>query len=121
MSLPYLSNANLPFSSTLLNINGVNYRALSWNPKKNSRKIRRDDINGDQAEFEIRKEPATWSGTLQKPLTTTAVPTQGLTFVDPDDANTTFVITSVTPVKPLGEFHTIDIDTEEVMTASANP
>jgi len=121
MSLPYLSNANLPFGSTLLNIANVSYRALSWNPKLNSRKIRRDDVNGDQAEFEIRREPATWSGTLQKPLSSTAVPNQGDTFANPDNANMTFVITSLTPVKPLGEFHTIDIDSEEVMTAAANP
>lgn len=117
MSLPYVSTANLPFGATTLNIAGTTYRALNWNPKKNSRKIRRDDVNGDQAEFEIRKEPATWSGTLQKALTSTAVPAMGGTFTDPDDNAVTFVITGVTPAKPLGEFHVIDVDAEEVMTA----
>lgn len=121
MALPYLSSANLPLGSTLLTINSLSYRALNWNPKRNSRKIRRDDVNGDQAEFEIRKEPGTWSGTLQKPLTTTVIPVQGQTFENPDVEDEIWVITSVTPVKPMGEFHTIDIDAEEVMTAATNP
>jgi hypothetical protein len=113
-NLPYHSSsaeaASSPFGGVTLTINAIAYRAMNWAPKRNSRKIRRNDGNGDQVEFQIRPEPTTQSGlTLQLALASTAVPSMGQEFtVD----SLVYVITNVDPKKPEGEFWTVDIDYE---------
>lgn len=111
-NLPYHSStteaASSPFGGISVTIATVAYRALNWNPQKSSREIRRNDSNGDEADFMLRAEPTRQSGlTLQLALASTAVPSMGAEFtVD----TLTYVVTSVGQKKPEGEFWTVDID-----------
>lgn len=113
-NLPYYSSsgvaASAPFGGLTLTIDSITYRALNWKPEKNSRKIRRNDTSGDQADFTLRPEPTTQSGlTLQMALASTAVPSLGEEFtVD----TLVYVITKVGAAKPEGEYWTVDIDYE---------
>lgn len=111
-NLPYHSSsavaASSPFGGVTLTINSVSYRALNWNPQKNTREIRRNDVNGDEADFMLRPEPTTQSGlTLQLALASTAVPTLGQEFTHD---TLTYVITKVAPAKQEGEYWTVEID-----------
>ena len=113
-NLPYHSSAaegsSSPFGGKTLTIGSSTYRALNWKPEKNTRKIRRNDTNGDQAEFQIRAEPTTQSGlTLQLALASTTVPSLGAEFTD---NSLTYVITKVGEAHSEGEFWTVDIDYE---------
>jgi hypothetical protein len=111
-NLPYHSSsataAASPFGGITVTINAVDYRALNWNPQKNTREIRRNAVTGDEAEFMLRAEPTTQSGlTLQLALSSTAAPALGAEFtVD----TLVYVITKVSPLKQEGEFWTVDID-----------
>jgi hypothetical protein len=113
-NLPYYSSsgvaASSPFGGITLTIATITYRALNWKPEKNTRKIRRNDVNGDQADFILRAEPTTQSGlTLQMALATTAVPLLGAEFtVD----TRIYVITKVGAAQPEGEYWSVDIDYE---------
>lgn len=113
-NLPYYSSsataAASPFGGKTITINAVTYRALNWKPEKQTRKIRRNDANGDQAEFVLRGEPTTQSGlTLQLALSSTAVPSLGAEFtVD----TLVYVVTKVGAAQPEGEFWFVDIDYE---------
>lgn len=109
-NLPYSSTPTLAFGGIVVTINSVTYVARNWAPKKSSRKIRRDDENGDQAAFMLRGEPTAQSGlTLQMALSSTAVPSMGAEFtVD----TLVYVVTGVEPAKPQGEFWTTSIDYE---------
>jgi len=114
-NLPYNNSAavasSTPFGGVTLTIAAATYRALNWKPEKNTRKIRRNDTNGDQAEFMLRAEPTTQTGlTLQRALASTAVPKLAAEFTGPDSA--TYVITKVGEGKQEGEFWTVDIDYE---------
>lgn len=111
-NLPYHSSSAVaaasPFGGVTLTINSITYRALNWNPQKNTREIRRNNTDGDQAEFMLRAEPTTQSGlTLQLALSSTAVPTLGQEFTQD---TLVYVITKVSPTKQEGEFWTVDID-----------
>lgn len=111
-NLPYYSSSGTaaasPFGGITLTINSVTYRALNWAPQKSTREIRRNDANGDEAEFQLRGEPTTQSGLmLQLALSSTAVPAMGQEFtVD----SLVYVITRVSAKKPEGEFWTVEID-----------
>lgn len=111
-NLPYYSSSGTaaasPFGGLTLTINSVSYRAMNWNPQKSTREIRRNDANGDEAEFQLRGEPTTQSGLkLQLALSSTAVPAMGQEFtVD----SLVYVVTKAAPAKPEGEFWTVDID-----------
>lgn len=113
-NIPYHSSstegAASPFGGITVTINSVTYRATNWKPEKNTRKTRRNDANGDQAEFILRAEPTTQSGlTLQLALSSTAVPSLGAEFtVD----SLVYVVTKAGQAKPEGEFWTVDIDYE---------
>lgn len=110
-NLPYSSTPTLPFGGRTVSITSVTYVARNWKPEKSTRKIRRDDENGDQAAFMLRGEPTAQSGlTLQVPLSTTTVPLLGATF---SADSRTWVITRVGKAEPQGEFHTVDIDIED--------
>lgn len=114
-NLPYYSSsatsASSPFggiSVTIPTSSGATFRALNWKPEKNTREIRRNDSNGDEADFQLRAEPSTQSGlTLQVPLASTTLPKLGDEFVVD---TLTYVVTRVAPAKPEGEFWTVDID-----------
>lgn len=113
-NLPYHSSsavaASSPFGGVTLTIAAVTYRALNWNPQKNTRKIRRNNTDGDQADFLLRPEPTTQSGlTLQLALASTALPTLGQEFTQD---TLTYVITKVAPAKQEGEYWTVEIDYE---------
>lgn len=106
MALPYSSTANLPFGSPTLTIGSVSYRTNGLTLPKPTREIRRDDTNGDRAEFQIRAEPITGSVTLQLALSTTSIPTGGATFTGGGIA---LVVTDVSKVEPQGDFWTVEI------------
>jgi len=106
MSLPYSNVASLPIGSITVTIGAAAYRAVNWNYALNSREIRRNNNLGDRAEFQLRSEPTTGTVTFQLATTSTAVPGQGVVFTADGIG---FVITTVTPNKPEGEFHTVDI------------
>jgi hypothetical protein len=109
-NLPYSSTGSLPFGGKTVTINAVAYIARNWKPEKKTRKIRRDDVNGDQDAFMLRVEPTSQSGlTLQLASGSTAVPTMGLEFtVD----TLVYVVTEVGKAEPQGEFHVVDISYE---------
>lgn len=114
-NLPYNNTAavaaSTPFGGVSITIGANTYRALNWKPKKNSRKIRRNDTNGDQAEFMIRAEPTTQSGlNLQRALASTGVPAMGAEFTGPDGL--TYLVTGTEEGKQEGEYWMIDIDYE---------
>lgn len=111
-NLPYHSSsataASSPFGGVTLTINAITYRALNWGPEKSTREIRRNDGNGDEAEFMLRGEPTTQSGlTLQLALASTAVPAMGQEFTHD---TLVYVITKASQKKQEGEFWTVDID-----------
>lgn len=109
-NIPYSTTASLPFGGKVITINSVAYIARNWKPEKKTRKIRRDDENGDQDDFMLRAEPTGQSGlTLQLALASTVVPAMGQEFtVDTLD----YVVTEVGKAEPQGEFHTVDISYE---------
>lgn len=109
-----------PFGGFTLIIGGVAYRSPNFKPEATSRKIRRNDTNGDQAEVMRRAEPRAQSGlTLQLATALTPPPSQFDDFTDPSDGFTQFVITKVGVSYPEGEFWFCDIDIEsDVATGS---
>ena len=114
-NVPYNNTAAVaaatPFGGVVLTIGATTYRALNWKPEKQTRKIRRNDVNGDQAEFMLRAEPTTQSGlNLQMALSTTPIPALGAEFAGPDSL--TYVITKAGPGRQEGEFWMTDIDYE---------
>ena len=106
MSLPYSNTANQPFGGIVITIGGIARRALNFAPNLNTREIRRNDVNGDRAEFQLREEPVNATVTLQENLSTSTPPAMGATFAV-DGRN--YVVTSVTKAKPEGDFWTIDV------------
>lgn len=106
MSLPYSSTANLPFGSPTLTIGGVTYRTQGFTLPRPTREIRRDDTNGDRAEFQVRAEPITGTATLQLATSATSIPTGGATFTGGGAA---LVVTDVSKVEPQGDFWTVEI------------
>lgn len=109
-NLPYSSTPTLPFGGKTITITTVTYVARNWNPSRTSRKIRRDDENGDQAAFQLRAEPTSQSGlVLQVPLSNTVLPLMGAGFTV-DSVN--YVVTGVSPSYPQGEFWLVNIDYE---------
>lgn len=109
-NLPYSSVASLPFGGKTVTINAVAYVARNWKPEKKTRKLRRDDTNGDQEAFMLRAEPTSQSGlTLQLATGTTAVPAMGQEFTV--DA-LVYVVTDAGKSEPQGEFHIVDISYE---------
>lgn len=106
MALPYSNVSNLPIGSIVITIGSTAYRAVNWSYSENSREIRRNGITGDRAEFQLRKEPTTGTVTLQLASTATPIPINGAVFTAEGIG---FVINTVTPSKPEGEFHTVDI------------
>lgn len=109
-NLPYSSTASLPFGGKTITINSVAYIARNWKPEKKTRKLRRDDEDGDQQAFMLRAEPTSQSGlTLQLATSSTATPSMGQEFtVDTID----YVVTEVGKAENQGEFHTVDISYE---------
>ncbi len=121
MAIPYHSSsgvaASSPFGGITVTIDSIAYRAVNWKPEKQTRKIRRNNGDGDQAEFQLRAEPTTQSGlTLQLALASTAVPEMGEEFtVD----TVVYVVGKVGVAKPEGEFWTVDIDYESKVLPTA--
>lgn len=118
-NLPYSSVSNQAFGGVVLTINSVPYVGRNWSPQKNTRKIRRDDENGDQAAFMLRAEPTSQSGlTLQLANANVAIPALGTVFSGPSAsniaANVNYVITRAEHSKPQGEFHLASVDYESV-------
>lgn len=110
MALPYSSSANQPFGSRTITVGGVSYRTQNWNPTIATRRIRRNNTDGDQAEFQIRREPADNSVTLQLATSTTSVPVGGVTFaVDAVD----YVVTDVQRNQPEGDYWTVEMQFTE--------
>jgi hypothetical protein len=116
MPLPYSSSAGLPFGGITPTINGTTFVARNWAPARSSRKIRRDDENGDQAAFQLRVEPTSQSGlVLQVPLANSALPLMGNTFTV---SNVNYVVTAVSPQYSQGEFWLVNIDYDSVALPS---
>jgi len=111
MALPYASSANQPFGSRTITIGGVTYRVQNWNPTVATRRIRRNNTDGDQSEFQIRREPADNSATLQLATSATTRPVGGTTFAV---GAVTYVVMDVQVNEPEGEYHTVEMQyTEE--------
>lgn len=102
-----------PFGGFTLIIGETAYRATNFKPEATTRKIRRNDSLGDQAEVMRRAEPKSQSGlTLQLATALTPAPTLFEEFTDPSDGFTVFVVTKVGVSYPEGEFWFCDIDIE---------
>ena len=103
----YESTANLPIGSRTLNVNSVNYVVEGdFAQVYGSPELRRYDINGDQADLQIRTEAGTLTVTLQRPNTSTTRPLLGQ-IANINSAN--WVVVSVTPHEPMGEYNTFEI------------
>ena len=108
MALPYTTSD--AFGSPTLSIGSVSYRSNGLTLPKPTREIRRDDTNGDRAEFQVRAEPISGSVTLQLATSATTLPVGGATFTAPFGSTTvTLVVTDVSPARPQGDFWTVDI------------
>jgi len=111
-NLPYHSSsataASSPFGGITVTIAAVDYRAMNWNPQKETREIPRNDVNGDEAEFMLRAMPTRQSGLrLQSALASTAVPTLGTEFTV---TALVYVITKVGQPKEEGDWWAIELD-----------
>jgi hypothetical protein len=90
-----------------MNVNSVQYVVEGdFAPVYPTRELRRNDQNGDQSALQIRTEPATLTVTLQRPTTANSRPKLG-EIANVDSVN--WVVTSVTPHEPMGEYHTFEI------------
>lgn len=102
--------AAAPFGGRTVVINGIPWRATNWAPELNTRKIRRNNTKGDQAEVMHRSEPTTQSGlVLQIPLALTEPPKPTGTFVVDGE---TYVITKSVKAEPEGDWWTATLDYE---------
>ena len=92
MALPSATPANFPFGLDVVTINLITYIANSIDlESETTRGINRTDENGDWAEQQTRAsgDPIEGTMTLQKALTSTAVPEAGTEFtLDYDDSGT---------------------------------
>jgi len=102
----YANVANQPTLGKTLTIETVEYRAIRFSLSKPTREIRRNDNQGDRAEYEIHPEPITGTASLQLATTSTAEPARGATFTED---TVLYVITDVSPASPQGEHATVDI------------
>ena len=103
----YESTANLPIGSRTLNVNSVNYVVEGdFAPVYPSRELRRNDVNGDQADLQIRTEAGTLTVTLQRLNVAQTRPLLGH-VANINSAN--WVVVSVTPHEPQGEYNTFEI------------
>lgn len=115
MSLPYSSAANLPQGGLVVEINSVNYVVPDPGeiPKEVTRLIQRTDENGDRGDFQLRKssERITFSMTLQRETTSTALPTSGQNFTANlhRDGSINLVVSDVGSVRSGTDFDTIPI------------
>lgn len=102
--------AAAPFGGREAVINGIVWVLRNWKPELNTRKIRRNNTKGDEAQKMIRGEPTTQSGLiLQVPLAVTAQPKPCGTFqVDGE----MYVITKSAKAEEEGEFWVVEIDYE---------
>jgi hypothetical protein len=109
MAQVYANSGNQPFGGVEITIGSVVYRAINWGPQIPTREVARTDIYGDRSDFQLREEPINGTVTLQVPFSNTTVATIGATFVDPDNASRTYVISSVQKTRPMGDFWVLDI------------
>jgi hypothetical protein len=107
MALVYESSANLPVGSRTLNVNSVTYVVEGdFAPVYGTRELRRNDVNGDQSDLQIRTEAGTLTVTLQQANTSMTRPLLGQ-IANINSAN--WVVVSVTPHEPQGEYGTFEI------------
>jgi len=117
MALVYESTANLPVGSRTLNLNSVSYVVEgTFSPVYPTRQLRRNDINGDQQDLQIRTEPGTLTVTLQKALTSTTRPLLG------EVANinaVNWVAIQVTPNELQADYATFEVQLQTPVTPTA--
>lgn len=111
-NLPYHSSsdtgASSPFGGISITIGAVVFRAMNWNPKKETREIPRNTTSGDEAEFMLRAMPTRQSGLrLQCPLASTVAPLLAAEFTQD---SLVYVITAVGQPKEEGDWWIIEID-----------
>jgi hypothetical protein len=107
MGSVYNSAASLPIGSRTLNLNSVVYVVDGeFNPQYPTREIRRNDINGDRSDFQLRTEPATLSVSLQVPNISVTRPLLG-EIANIDSVN--WVTTQVTARERQGDFWLYDV------------
>lgn len=129
MSTPYVGGtitaANAPFGGLNVTIGGVIYQVEGdYKPTRPTRKIRRNDVNGDQKDVEFRAEPSTLQIKLQLAVSTTTVPFNGVTWSGPDGtggvgATVAWVIHDTSDSYPQGEFWYVDVTCESVALATS--
>lgn len=110
----YESTANLPVGSRILNLNSINYTVEGdFSPVYATREIRRNDVNGDASDFQIRAEPATLTVTLQVPNSSVTRPLLG-TIANINSVN--WVAVTVTPHERQGDLGTFEVTLRSATT-----
>lgn len=110
MPLVYNSSAAQPVGSSQLNIDGLLFTVEGeLSPERKTREIRRNDVNGDRADFQLRTEPSTLPVTLQRANTSVVQngPNLGSNNVTAFGVN--WVVMSCKPRQPQGDFHRFDV------------
>lgn len=112
----YNSAANLPIGSRVITLNATSFVVEGeWAPDKKTREIRRNDVNGDSSDFQLRTEPTVFSATLQRANTDVAPPVMG-NIANVDNIN--YVVTSIKPREVQGGFHMYDVGFRSVALPS---
>lgn len=97
MGLIYESTAGLPTAGTTVNIVGLVAAAVvegEWAPARITRELRRNDVNGDLADRQLRAEPTAFTATIQCPNASVADPGMGNVVIE---SATNYIITAVKP------------------------
>lgn len=110
----YDSAASLPIGSRTINanINGVGVACVvegEWAPDKKTREIRRNNINGDRSDFQLRTEPTAFTVSLQVPNSSSLTPNLGAVFVNAAADGVNYVVTGVKKREVQGGFHMFDV------------
>ena len=123
MSSVYDSSSSLPIGSRSINAN-INSAGVTcvvegeWAPDKKTREIRRNDVNGDASDFQIRTEPTEFPVTLQVPNSAVLTPNLGALFVNAAGDGVNYVAKMVKRREVQGGFGLFDVTLRSETTPS---
>lgn len=117
MPLPFHSTPTFPFGTRTLTIGGVNYVCNNFNATKDAEAIRRNTAAGAPNGLVLVENPGRCNFSAQLALTSTTLPTLGVTFATDTSwaTTTTFVTRSVGQPEEQRGFKTVDVECEEVV------
>jgi len=110
MPLVYNSSAAQPIGSVQANISSVLYVVEGeLAPERKTREIRRNDLNGDRSDFQLRTEPSTLSVTLQRSSTSINANGPNLGDNTAQFFGVNWVVQTCKPRQPQGDYHRYDV------------